>query len=57
MGAENKVKDIQESPRLSTLSKWEQDFIESIENQIEEGAELSIKQFNKLTDIHDKLFE
>ena len=50
------VRDLKESPRMHELSKWESDFVDSIEEQIEQERFLSDKQKQKLQDIYDKLF-
>lgn len=49
--------DLLESPRLHTFTKWEQDFIGSIEEIVEDGAALTDKQAEKLDDIHRKYFD
>ena len=41
--------------RFADLSKWEQDFIESITEQFEERGTLSDRQVEKLNQIYDKI--
>ena len=37
------------------LSQWEQEFIESIEEQLDEGRTLTEKQHDKLAEIWDRV--
>lgn len=43
--------------RQDRLSNWEQDFLQSIAEQIAKGRALSEKQVNKLNSIWDKATE
>ena len=56
MNDETMVLDLYESARFSTLDKWEQDFIVSINEQIADGSELSVRQHEKVEYIYGKYF-
>lgn len=37
------------------MNGWEQDFVESIQEQVDDGHELTDRQMNKLIDIHSRV--
>ena len=53
---EEMLQDLLESPRLYSFSKWEQDFLASIQEEVDVGNFLTDKQKNKVNDIHNKYF-
>jgi len=50
------IKDLVDSPRYSGFSKWEQDFLTRVDEQVDLGNFLSEKQRSKIADIHNKHF-
>lgn len=57
MKNEEKLTDLIESPRLGTFSKWEQDFLYSLESgPIDSDEELTKKQSLCLDSIYKKYF-
>lgn len=42
------------STKSDDLSQWEQEFLESIERQLDNGGKLSDRQMGKLIDMYEK---
>lgn len=43
------------TPRNATLNKWERDFITSIRDQFDSSGMVSVRQLEKLKQIHRKI--